>query len=419
MVYNQAMISGNVVEIIRTKYELLQAELDERRRRLWAASEALALGHGGVAAVAKATGLATSTIRLGQREVRQGSEPASLQQALHRVRHPGGGRKPRTAHDPAVLIALEALVEPTTRGDPMSPLRWTCKSTRKLAGDLTRQSHSISHTNVAQLLKALGYSLQGTRKTKEGGSHPDRHAQFEYSHQQVETFQRRGQPVVSMDTKKKELVGDFANAGREYQPTGHPETVRVYDFVDKELGKAIPYGVYDLTANQGWVSVGIDHDTAQFAVETLRRWWCHMGCRAYPDARELLITADGGGSNGSRSRLWKVELQRLADETGLAITVCHLPPGTSKWNKIEHRMFSYITENWRGRPLISHEVIVNLVAHTTTRTGLRIRAELDTAAYPTGLKVTDEHMRALELEPAPFHGTDWNYTIKPSSTTNQ
>src|SRR5262252_69354 len=412
------MIATNVVETIRKKYEWLHVELDERRRRLWAASEAQALGHGGIAAVAQATGLAESTIRLGQREL--GSQPtgASLLHAQRHIRAPGGGRKPRTVHDPALVQALEALVEPTTRGEPMSPLRWTCKSTRKLAAELTHQGHLISYRTVASMLKALGYSLQGTRKTKEGSAHPDRNAQFAYIHQQVKGFQQRGQPVVSVDAKKKELVGDFANGGREYQPIGLPELVRVYDFVDKELGKAIPYGVYDVTANQGWVSVGTDHDTAQFAVETLRRWWQHMGNPAYLQAHNLLIIADGGGSNGSRSRLWKVELQKLADETGLKITVSHLPPGTSKWNKIEHRMFCHITENWRGRPLISHAVIVNLIAHTTTQAGLRIHVVLDTAAYPTGLTVTDDQMEALALEPASFHGTDWNYTIKPRATVN-
>ena len=298
----------------------------------------------------------------------------------------------------------------------MSPLRWTCKSTRTLAAELTHQGHPISYRTVASMLQARGYSWQGTRKTKEGSAHPDRNAQFAYIHHRVKAFQQRGQPVVSVDAKKKELVGDFANGGRAYQPMGQPERVRVYDFVDKELGKAIPYGVYDVTANQGWVSVGPDHDTAQLAVETLRRWWQHMGSPAYPQAHDLLIIADGGGSNGSRSRLWKVELQKLTDETGLKITVCHLPPGTSKWNKIEHRMFCHITENWRGRPLISHAVIVNLIAHTTTQTGLRIQAVLDTAAYPTGLIVTDDQMDALALEPAPFHGTDWNYTIKSRVT---
>jgi Rhodopirellula transposase DDE domain len=396
---------------LQEKYELLRPELDERGRRLWAASEALALGRGGIITVARATGLAERTIRRGQRELHR--PVASVAAASRRVRRPGGGRKPLVAEDPTVVEALEALVEPTARGDPQSPLRWTCKSTRRLAEELTRQGHLISHTKVAQLLAGLGYSLQGTRKTKEGAAHPDRNVQFAYLNEQVQAFQRRGQPVVSVDTKKKELVGDFANGGREYQPQGRPEKVRVYDFADKDLGRAIPYGIYDLTANCGWVSVGLDHDTAQFAVATLRRWWQRMGRRVYRQAHELLITADGGGSNGSRCRLWKVELQRLADETGLTITVCHFPPGTSKWNKIEHRMFCHITENWRGRPLINHEVIVSLIANTTTRAGLRIKAALDAGRYPTGLKVSVEQMRTLNLHPADFHGEDWNYIIKP------
>jgi len=396
---------------LREKYEFMCPELDERGRRLWAASEALALGHGGIATVAQATGLAESTIRRGQRELLRPT--AAAVSSSRRVRRQGGGRKDLLEEDPTLVFALEALVEPTTRGDPGSPLRWTCKSTRRLADELTRQGHRVSHTKVAQVLEGLGYSLQGTRKTKEGASHPDRNAQFEYVNQQVQAFQRRRQPVVSVDAKKKELVGDFANGGREYQPQGHPERVRVYDFPDKQLGKAIPYGIYDLTANCGWVSVGIAHDTAQFAVATLRRWWWLMGCKVYRQARELLITADGGGSNGSRCRLWKVEVQRLADELGFPITVCHFPPGTSKWNKIEHRLFCHITENWRGRPLINHEVIVSLIANTTTKAGLRIKVELDAGQYPTGLKVTDEQIRAVNLFPAAFHGEDWNYTIKP------
>ncbi len=407
---------GNMVEAIRRKYEVLRAEFDERTRRLWAASESMVLGHGGVAAVAKATGLAESTIRCGRRELRQADVPSARRPVSRRVRQPGGGRKSVAEQDTALVAALEGLVEPATRGDPMSPLRWTCKSTRKLAEELTSQGHPVSHTTVAQVLEALGYSLQGTRKTQEGCVHPDRNAQFEHINHQVTAFQQRGQPVVSVDAKKKELVGEFANAGREYQPKGQPERVRVSDFVDKNLGKANPYGVYDLTANEGWVSVGTDHDTAQFAVETLRRWWHHMGHSAYPQAQEILITADGGGSNGSRSRLWKLEFQRLVDETGLAITVCHFPPGTSKWNKIEHRMFCHITENWRGRPLISHDVIVNLIANTTTATGLRIRAALDTKAYPTGLRVSEQQMQELRLQPASFHGKDWNYTLTPRVT---
>jgi hypothetical protein len=399
------------MQSLQEKYELLRPELDERGRRLWAASEALALGRGGIVTVARATGLSERTIRRGQRELRRPA--SSVAGASRRVRRPGGGRKRLVDEDSRVVGALEALVEPTARGDPRSPLRWTCKSTRRLAAELTRQGHRLSHTKVAQLLEGLGYSLQGLRKTKEGATHPDRNAQFAYINEQVQAFQRRGQPVVSVDTKKKELVGDFAHGGREYQPKRHPEKVRVYDFVDKALGKAIPYGIYDLTANCGWVSVGLDHDTAQFAVATLRRWWLQMGRKVYRKAQELLITADGGGSNGSRCRLWKVELQRLADETGLTITVCHFPPGTSKWNKIEHRMFCHITENWRGRPLINHEVIVSLIANTTTRAGLRIKAALDAGQYPTGLKVTEEQMRTLNLHPADFHGEDWNYILKP------
>jgi hypothetical protein len=396
---------------LREKYELMCPELDERRRRLWAASEALALGRGGIATVAQATGLAESTIRRGQQELL--NPGAAAVSSLRRVRRQGGGRKDRLEEDPLLVFALEALVEPTTRGDPGSPLRWTCKSTRRLADELTRQGHLVSHTKVARVLAGLGYSRQGTRKTKEGASHPDRNAQFEYINQQVQAFQRRRQPVVSVDAKKKELVGDFANGGREYQPQGHPERVRVHDFADKQLGKAIPYGIYDLTANCGWVSVGLEPDTAQFAVATLRRWWWQMGRKVYRQARELLITADGGGSNGSRCRLWKVEVQRLADELGFPIAVCHFPPGTSKWNKIEHRLVCHITENWRGRPLINHEVIVSLIANTTTKAGLRIKAELDAGQYPTGVKVTDEQMRALHLVPADFHGEDWHYTLKP------
>lgn len=310
-----------------------------------------------------------------------------------------------------MLQALDKLVDPTTRGDPMSPLRWTCKSTRHLAQGLELQGHQVSHTKVGQLLKQLGYSLQGTGKTQEGISHPDRDKQFSYLNQQVQAFQRRGQPVVSVDAKKKELIGAFTQGGREYQPKEHPEAVQVYDFLSLADGKGIPYGVYDLTTNKGWVSVGTDHDTAQFAVQAIRQWWCQMGQQAYPQASELLITADGGGSNGRRCRLWKYELQKLADESRLDITVCHFPPGTSKWNKIEHRMFSYITQNWRGRPLTSYEVIVNLIANTQTETGLQIKAQLDTTHYPIGIKITNEELDALQLEKSEFHG-EWNYTLK-------
>ena len=405
------MIDTGIIEILRRKFTHLASELTERGRRRWAASEALELGHGGITVVAQATGLGERTIRRGCQELRHEQAPARL--AGRRIRHPGGGRKPLQTHDPALASALEALVDPTTRGDPMSPLRWTCKSTRKLATALQGQGHQVSHTTVAQLLADLDYSLQGTRKTLEGAAHPDRDAQFRYINRCVKVFQRAGQPVISVDAKKKELVGPFANGGRDYQPQGQPERVRTHDFPDKHLGKICPYGVYDPTHNCGWVSVGIDHDTAQFAVASIRRWWWHMGKVAYPQAHALLITADGGGSNASRNRLWKVELQQLADEIGLVLYVRHFPPGTSKWNKIEPRMFCHITENGRGRPLISHEVVVNLIGHTTTNTGLIIQAELDKNAYPTGIKVSREDMKQLNLSPTKFHGKDWNYAIKP------
>ena len=389
----------------------MKAELDERACRYWAATEALELGHGGIQAVAEATGLGERTVRRGCEQLRQGDDGTAS--GVRRIRKPGGGRKALTERDQDLGRALEALVEPTTRGDPMSPLRWTCKSTRKLAQTLTDQGHGISHTKVAQLLEELDYSLQSTRKNLEGASHPDRDTQFRYINRCVKTFQRAAQPVISVDAKKKELVGPFANGGEEYQVKGQPEQVRTHDFADKELGKVCPYGVYDLTANRGWVNVGVDHDTAQFAVESIRRWWVQMGKTCYPDARALLITADGGGSNSSRSRLWKVELQKLADEMRLAIYVRHFPPGTSKWNKIEHRMFCHITQNWRGRPLIDHEVIVNLIGNTTTRAGLTIQATLDKNTYPTGIVVRDCDLRAVNLTPAKFHGKDWNYAINP------
>jgi hypothetical protein len=405
------MIDNDMIEVLRRKFTRVESELNERGRRRWAASEALELGHGGIKAVAQATGLGERTIRRGCQELRHDHALASP--ASRRIRRVGGGRKPLQVQDPALVSALEALVDPTTRGDPMSPLRWTCKSTRKLARALADQGHQVSHTTVAQLLTALDYSLQGTRKTLEGASHPDRDAQFRYINRCVKVFQRAGQPVISVDAKKKELVGQFANRGRDYQPKGQPERVQTHDFPDKELGKICPYGVYDPTHNQGWVSVGIDHDTAQFAVESIRRWWWHMGQVAYPQAHAVLITADGGGSNASRNRLWKVELQTLADEIGVAIYVRHFPPGTRKWNKIEHRLFCHITENWRGRPLISHEVVVNLIGHTTTNTGLIIQAALEKNAYPTGIKVSREDMKQLNLSPAKFHGKDWHYAIKP------
>lgn len=406
------MISSTQVQAIKAKYEDLKPELDERRRRLWAAAEARSLGHGGIVAVARATGLAESTVRLGKKELASPTTTATPR----RVRRQGAGRTSLTTQDQALLSALDALVEPTARGDPMSPLRWTCKSTRRLAQELCRQGHPVSHLKVGQLLKELNYSLQGTRKTTEGTTHPDRNAQFEYINARVKDFQCRGQPVISVDTKKKELVGDFTNDGREYQPQGLPEPVRVHDFPDKNLGKAIPYGVYDMTQNCAWVSVGVDHDTAEFAVATVQQWWQRMGSLMYPQATQLLITADGGGSNGSRSRLWKRELQKLSDTTGLEVRVCHFPPGTSKWNKIEHRVFCHITENWRGRPLVSREAIVNLIANTTTDQGLRVEAALDPTPYATGQKVSDEELAQVNLHRADFHGDDWNYVIKPRST---
>ena len=399
---------------IAEKYEALRDVMDEQMRRLWAATEARALGYGGVSVVARAIGLTRPTITAGMKELGDARQIAPLA-PKHRVRRDGAGRPRLTQADTGLCPALEELVEPATRGDPMSPLRWTCKSVRTLAAELNRQGHPVSHQTVSEVLHSLGYSLQVNRKTREGAGHPDRNAQFEHIARRAKQFQRRGQPVISVDTKKKELVGDFKNAGQEWHPKGQPPAVRVHDFQDKELGKAIPYGVYDLSANAGWVSVGIDHDTPEFAVESIYCWWRQMGRKTYPEASELLITADGGGSNGSRVRLWKVALGRLADATGLKIAVCHFPPGTSKWNKIEHRMFCHITRNWRGRPLESHEVIVNLIASTTTTKGLRVRAALDTGVYPTGVKVEDATMAALRLIPDKFHG-DWNYTIAPADS---
>jgi hypothetical protein len=400
------------VQSIKAKYTSLEPVLDERARRLWAAAEARAIGRGGITQVAEATGLSRVTIRAGLSQLDLPASPTDRRVADGRLRRPGGGRKPLVDHDPGLLRDLEALVDPVTRGDPMSPLRWTCKSAEQLASALRSRGHAASERTVNRLLHALGYSLQANRKTIEGKGHPDRDAQFQDINRRVKAFQRQGQPVVSVDAKKKELVGQFRNGGREWQPEGQPEEVEVYDFAKKDLGKAIPYGIYDQTTNTGWVSVGIDHDTAEFAVETLRRWWRKMGSEVYPRARRLLITADGGGSNGSRCRLWKMELQGLADETGLRISVCHFPPGTSKWNKIEHRMFCHITENWRGRPLVSREVVVNLIGHTTTKTGLAIRSELDEGSYPTGRAVSDEQMKGLSIRRDKYHG-EWNYTLLP------
>jgi hypothetical protein len=403
------MHAASTEEALRAKFEAFAPTLDERSRRLWAAAEARALGYGGQSLVAKATGLARSTIFLGLRELAAGTPDLG-----GRLRRAGGGAKPLTYHQPGLTAALEALVEPTSRGDPGSPLRWVCKSTRRLQARLQRQGFRVGRQKVAELLAEMGYSLQAARKTREGDDHPDRDAQFRYINGRIRDFHRRGQPVVSVDAKKKELVGDFKNPGREWQPAGSPELVRVHDFLDKTLGKAIPYGVYDLAANQGWVSVGTDHDTAAFAAATIRRWWAGMGLPLYPRAAALLITADGGGSNSSRNRLWKVVLQGLADELGMRVSVCHYPPGTSKWNKIEHRLFSQIAVNWRGRPLTSLEAIVSLISATTTQTGLRVRAEIDRGLYPIGVEVSDEQLAAVRIRRARFHG-DWNYTILPTS----
>ena len=399
------------LQLIESKYRSLAPMMDERVRRHWAATEAKAYGWGGVSAVSSATGMSRKTIRKGLAElgVREESPDAPVEL---RLRSPGGGRKRLTQTDPQLFESLEWLVDPTSRGDPMSPLRWTCKSTHELAKALTAQGHELSPRTVGRLLNEAGFSLQSNRKTKEGAAHPDRNAQFEHINATVKRFQRRAQPVISVDAKKKELVGEFKNVGREWQPKGTPLTVNTHDFMDVELGKAIPYGVYDLTRNEGWVSVGIDHDTAQFAAQAIHRWWKRMGAKRYPDAKELLITADGGGSNASRSRLWKVALQDLALRLKMPIQVCHFPPGTSKWNKIEHRMFCHITQNWRGRPLMSHDIIIELIANTTTRAGLKIRAELDTAPYPTGTKVSDEDLAAINLKRHKFHG-DWNYALLP------
>jgi len=392
---------------IRKRFDLLSPILDERTRRLWASAEAIVLGHGGITATSRATGISRRAITEGCKELQE-AKPTPMPSA---VRRPGGGRKRIEDKYPDIKDRLESLVEPLTRGDPESPLRWTCKSVRVLANELKKMGIQISHVAVAGLLKDMGYSLQANQKVKEGSFHPDRDAQFTYIYEQVEIFQEDHQPIISVDTKKKELVGDFKNAGRQWRPKGKPERVRVHDFA-LESGKVAPYGVYDLTENAGWVNLGTDHDTSAFAVESIRRWWHKMGKEVYPKTTRLLITADSGGSNGYRVRLWKKELQRLVDETGLIITVCHFPPGTSKWNKIEHRLFSFITMNWRGRPLISHEVIVNLIASTRTKSGLKVQCELDVNKYPKGQKVTDQEMKKLRITPHEFHG-EWNYALSP------
>jgi hypothetical protein len=393
-------------DAIRERYTQLSPHLDERGRRMFAAAEARAAGYGGIAAVSRATGLAASTIGRGLKEL------AAAGLESDRIRRHGGGRKALLVSDTKLLDDLLTLVAPSERGDPMSPLRWTCKSLRRLAAELRALGHRISHTVVGEVLKQQKFSLQGNRKTREGDSHPDRDAQFAYINESVTRMLAGQQPVISVDTKKKELVGDFKNGGREWRPRGDPEEVRVHDFLIKELGRAVPYGVYDLAANEGWVSVGIDHDTAAFAVQTIRSWWHNVGHQQYPGASCLTITADGGGSNGSRVRLWKYQLQKLADELGMEINVHHLPPGTSKWNKIEHRLFSFISMNWRAKPLISYRVIVDLISATTTDAGLKVRCELDKKSYPKGIVVSDQEMAKIKILRADFHG-EWNYTIRP------
>jgi len=402
------MIDKATEGAIRMKYAALCHVLDERAKRLWAAAEVRSLPRGGLAAVFRATGLAKTTILRGMADL---AVDAALPPG--RVRRSGAGRPKASVLDPGLSSALERLVEPAVRGDPESPLRWTCKSTRKLAAELKQQGYDVSHSLVADLLHDAGYSLQANRKTREGKDHPDRDAQFRHINRRMKRQLAHGEPAISVDTKKKELVGDFKNNGREWRPKGQPEEVRVHDFLDRTKGKAIPYGVYDLGNNSGWVSVGIDHDTSAFAVHTIRRWWKTMGRKKYPDVRTLLITADSGGSNGVRVRLWKWELQKLANEIQMSISVCHLPPGTSKWNKIEHRLFSFITQNWRGKSLLSHATIVNLIGSTRTETGLRVHCVLDRRKYPKQVKVTEKQMVKIAIKRDRFHG-DWNYTIHPN-----
>src|SRR6266545_2547366 len=400
------------VQGIRTKYQQLRSVMDERVTRLWAASEAQVLGRGGIAAVVEATGISKSRIRAGISDLEeQRLAPPTSPARGQRVRRPGAGRPTLLEKDPTLLDDLDLLIEPVTRGDPESPLRWTCKSKDKLATELRAMGHEVSATKIGLLLHDLGYSLQVVRKTREGDQSPDRNAQFEHINWKAKSFIARGEPVVSVDTKKKELVGDFKNGGSEWQPKGTPETARVHDFVDKALGKVIPYGVYDSARNEAWVSVGIDHDTAEFAVATLERWWREMGKKSYPNASKILVTADGGGSNSPRTRLWRVELQRFADASGLDISVCHFPPGTSKWNKIEHRLFSQITQNWRGRPLVSRETVVALIRATTTKSGLRVRAKLDTRSYEVKKTVTAAQLENVRIKRERFRG-DWNYTVR-------
>jgi transposase len=403
-------------EIISKKYNLLKPFLDEQSKRLFAAAEALSIGKGNISIVSRATGISENTIKKGCNELESG-KVGTIETPIpdDKIRAPGGGRKKSVEKDPTLLSDLETLIEPTSRGDPESPLRWTSKSLRKLAEELQKIGHKISHARVADMLHMLGYSLQANKKTIEGTEHPDRDDQFKHINEKCKTFQDEKQPVISVDSKKKELIGNFKNAGRELRPKKDPILVNVYDFKDKELGKVNPYGVYDITNNNGWVNVGIDNDTASFAVESIRRWWNMMGCKVYPEAKKLMITADCGGSNGYRVRLWKVELQKLADETGLEISVCHFPPGTSKWNKIEHRLFSQITMNWRGKPLTSYEVVVNLIAATTTSKGLEVKCILDTNEYPKGIKIEKKQVEELDIIRDEFHG-EWNYTLKPKNS---
>lgn len=402
-------MNNNLAATIRLKFQALSPSMNERMLRLWSAAEAQQIGRGGITILSKATGLAHTTIRRGIRELAGQAVPALPPE---RSRRAGGGRKKITQSDPGLLAALEALVDPLARGDPESPLRWTCKSTRRLAGELCKLGHPVCARQVGYLLAGAGYSLQANSKTREGLAHPDRNAQFEFINAQAGSFLRQGEPFISVDTKKKELVGDFRNAGKEYRFRGFPEEVRVHDFEDPELGKAIPYGVYDIASNEGWVNVGIDHDTSQFAAHSILLWWKEMGRQRFPRATRLMITADGGGSNASRSRLWKKALQGLADEMGMPLWVSHFPPGTSKWNKIEHRLFSFITQNWRGKPLRSLQSIVSLIGGTTTRNGLVVRASLDTNHYETGVKVSDAEMAGLRILPQKFHG-EWNYVVEP------
>ena len=392
---------------VAERFGLLESVLDERMRRLVAGAESIAIGYGGISIVSRATGVSRRAIHEGVKELKGDNTLAG-----ERTRRIGGGRKKTIAKDASLKIDLEQILEPATCGSPQSPLRWTCKSVRKLAEELKQKGHQTSHRMVAELLEEMGYSLQGNRKMLEGNQHPDRNAQFEYINERVQRQLAQGEPVISVDTKKKELAGDFKNAGREWHKQGSPEIVRVYDFAIEELGRVNPYGVYDIGKNTAWVNVGIDHDTATFAVESIRRWWLLMGKPTYPKAKSLLITADGGGSNGSRVRLWKWELQQFANEFGISISVSHLPPGTSKWNKVEHRLFSYISQNWRGKPLTSHEVIVNLIAATTTSSGLTVRSGLDENYYPSGVKVSDDQMAQINIQRDDFHG-EWNYSISP------